>query len=91
MTFPVEFPEVTAENPKERRREADRLLRSALLVLMQHNYVSAHLVSPAPTVRNATPMSYHVYIADLPRILQALRCAGWVQRFVLILGFWTQV
>lgn len=47
-------------------------LRAALLVLLQHNYVSCYLKEEPPTLRGPGP-SYHLYEAALPRILQSLR------------------
>lgn len=52
-------------------------LRAALLVLLQHNYVSCYLKEEPPTLRGPGP-SYHLYEAALPRILQSLRWVGCV-------------
>ena len=47
-------------------------LHSALLVLIQHNYVNCYLQSEDTNPRRA-PISIPLYAADLPAILQSLR------------------
>lgn len=47
-------------------------LSSAVLVLIQHNYVNCYLKEEPPTLRGPGP-SYTLYEAALPRILQSLR------------------
>ena len=50
-------------------------VRSALLVLLQHNFVVSELVKPDADLR-AAPPPYYLYHADTGAIIQMLR---WVQ------------
>ena len=50
-------------------------LHSALLVLIQHNYVNCYLQSEDANPRRP-PISISLYEADLPAILQTLRQGG---------------
>ena len=51
------------------------LLKSALLVLLQHNCANAYFQQEPPTLRGPGP-SYQLYEAATDRILQILRWAG---------------
>ena len=52
---PAEFPHLEGSPLKERRKEADRLVRAALQVLLQHSYVLTYLVQPLSTRQNPQP------------------------------------
>lgn len=53
-------------------------LKSALLVMIQHNCVNCYLHEEPPTLRGPGP-SYQLYEAATDRILQIVRCAGRAQ------------
>lgn len=67
----AEFPHLAAAEPRERRREAERLVRAGLQVLLQHSVAATHLVAPEPSRTNLAPESYQLYSA---RPEAALRC-----------------
>ena len=48
------------------------VVKQALLVLVQHNWVSAFLHSEDPSIRSSRP-PYHLYMPQVEKMLQILR------------------
>ena len=57
-------------------------VRSALLVLLQHSFVTSQLVQPEASLKG-TPPPFFLYTADTTAVLQILRCLATPSLFFL--------
>lgn len=69
----AEFEHLKEASLKEKRQQADKIVRTSLQILLQHSYVLSYLVYPAITKTNKAPVAYHIYTVDVAAIIRCVR------------------
>jgi len=72
-TYHAEFRHLRDVEPRDRRQQSDRLVRTCLQILLQHSYVAAHLVQPEGTRKNKAPEEYQIYVVDVAAVTRSIR------------------
>jgi hypothetical protein len=70
----ADFLHLKEVEPREKRKQTDKLVRTSLQILIQHSYVVAHLIRPESTRKNKTPDEYQIYNVDVAAITRSIRC-----------------